>query len=73
MGYTSEKAGAVVTVYDGSDETFGDGLPKIYTYSSQAHTYTLKTMIVSIQSGAMTYYGADLNSVQTPPSILCGP
>ena len=63
MGYTSEKAGAVVTVYDGSDETFGDGLPKIYTYSSQAHTYTLKTMIVSIQSGAMTYYGADLNSV----------
>ena len=63
MGYTPEKAGAVVTVLDGSDETFGNGLPDIYEYDSTEHTYTLKQMVVAIQVGAMTYYAPKVDYV----------
>ena len=62
-GYTPAKAGAVVTVLDGSDESFGDGLPAIYDYDSTEHTYTLKTMVVAYQVGQTTYYSTSLESV----------
>ena len=62
-GYTPAKAGAVVTVLDGSDESVGDCLPAIYDYDSTEHTYTLKTMAVAYQVGMTTYYSTSLESV----------
>lgn len=51
VSYTPAKAGAVVTVLDGSDETFVDSaevIESLYDYDPANHTYTLKTMVASV-------------------------
>ena len=55
-GYVPAYAGTVVTVLDGSDATVGDAMPEVFTYDSEAHTYTLKTMVASINTGAVDIY-----------------
>ena len=55
-GYSPSLAGTVVTVLDGSDASVGDAMPEVFTYDSEAHTYTLKTMVVSINTGAVDIY-----------------
>ena len=54
--YVPAHAGTVVTVLDGSDATVGDAMPEVFTYDSEAHTYTLKTMVASINTGAVDIY-----------------
>ena len=56
-GYAPSLVGTVVTVLDGSDATVGDAMPDVFTYNSEAHTYTLKTMVALINNGYVdTYY-----------------
>ena len=55
-GYVPAYAGTVVTVLDGSDATVGDAMPEVFTYNSETHTYTLKTMVASINTGAVDIY-----------------
>ena len=55
-GYVPAYAGTVVTVLDGSDATVGDAMPEVFVYDSEAHTYTLKTMVASINTGAVDIY-----------------
>ena len=55
-GYVPAYAGTVVTVLDGSDATVGDAMPTVFTYNSEAHTYTLKTMVASYNNGYNTVY-----------------
>ena len=55
-GYVPGYAGTVVTVLDGSDSTVGDAMPDVFTYDSEVHTYTLKTMVASINTGAVDIY-----------------
>ena len=63
-GYVPSRAGTVVTVLDGSDATLGDVMPEVFTYNSEAHTYTLKTMVASYTDGyATTYYPTLSNAV----------
>ena len=56
QNYMPAYAGTVVTVLDGSDATVGDSTPTVFTYDSENHTYTLKTMIVSV---AVTEYATN--------------
>ena len=63
-GYVPGYAGTVVTVLDGSDATVGDAMPEVFTYNSEAHTYTLKTMVASYNNGyTTTYYPTVSNAV----------
>lgn len=55
-GYVPGYAGTVVTVLDGSDATLGDVMPDVFTYNSEAHTYTLKTMVTFINTGYVNIY-----------------
>ena len=55
-GYVPAYVGTVVTVLDGSDASVGDAMPEVFTYDSEAHTYTLKTMVASINTGAVDIY-----------------
>ena len=55
-GYAPSLVGTVVTVLDGSDATVGDAMPDVFTYNSEAHTYTLKTMVASINTGYVNVY-----------------
>ena len=68
-GYAPSLAGTVVTVLDGSDATLGDVMPEVFTYNSEAHTYTLKTMVASYNNGyTTTYYPTVSNAVATVAS-----
>ena len=68
-GYVPGYAGTVVTVLDGSDATLGDVMPEVFTYNSEAHTYTLKTMVASYNNGyTTTYYPTVSNAVATVAS-----
>ena len=68
-GYAPSRAGTVVTVLDGSDATLGDVMPEVFTYNSEAHTYTLKTMVASYNNGyTTTYYPTVSNAVATVAS-----
>ena len=63
-GYAPSLVGTVVTVLDGSDATLGDVMPEVFTYDSEAHTYTLKMMVASYYNGhATTYYPTISNAV----------
>ncbi len=61
-GYVPAYAGTVVTVLDGSDATLGDVMPEVFTYNSEAHTYTLKTMVASYNNGYTTTYYPTLSN-----------
>ena len=68
-GYAPSLAGTIVTVLDGSDATLGDVMPEVFTYNSEAHTYTLKTMVASYNNGyTTTYYPTVSNAVATVAS-----
>lgn len=68
-GYAPSLAGTVVTVLDGSDATLGDVMPEVFTYNSETHTYTLKTMVASYNNGyTTTYYPTVSNAVATVAS-----
>ena len=68
-GYVPGYAGTVVTVLDGSDATLGDVMPEVFTYNSETHTYTLKTMVASYNNGyTTTYYPTVSNAVATVAS-----
>ena len=68
-GYAPSLAGTVVTVLDGSDATLGDAMPEVFTYNSETHTYTLKTMVASYNNGyTTTYYPTVSNAVATVAS-----
>ena len=68
-GYVPGYAGTVVTVLDGSDATLGDVMPEVFTYNSEAHTYTLKTMVASYNNGyTTTYYPTVSSAVATVAS-----
>ena len=56
QNYLPAYVGTVVTVLDGSDATVGDAMPTVFTYDSEAHTYTLKTMVASYNNGYNTVY-----------------
>ena len=60
--YVPGYAGTVVTVVDGSDADLGDAMPEVFEYSSEAHTYTLKTMVASYNTGVTTVYYPTLAS-----------
>ena len=61
-GYVPGYAGTVVTVLDGSDDTVGDAMPEVFTYDSEAHTYTLMTMVASYYNGFTTTYYPTLSN-----------
>ncbi len=61
-GYVPAYSGTVVTVLDGSDATVGDAMPEVFTYDSEAHTYTLKTMVASYNNGYTTTYYPTLSN-----------
>ena len=68
-GYVPGYAGTVVTVLDGSDATVGNAMPEVFTYDSEAHSYTLKTMVASYNNGyTTTYYPTVSNAVATVAS-----
>ena len=68
-GYVPGYAGTVVTVLDGSDATVGDAMPDVFTYNSEAHTYTLKTMVASYDNGyTTTYYPTLASAFGTVPA-----
>ena len=67
--YQPAYAGTVVTVLDGSDATLGDFMPEVFTYDSEAHTYTLKTMVASYYNGhTTTYYPTLAYALDTVPA-----
>jgi len=69
--YAPSLAGTVVTVLDGSDATIGDAMPDVFTYNSEAHTYTLKTMVAYYDNGyTKTYYPTLSDAVATVNSGL---
>ena len=68
-GYVPAYAGTIVTVLDESDGTVGDAMPDVFTYNSEAHTYTLKTMVASYNNGyTTTYYPTLAYAVENVPT-----